>query len=528
MPIIKKLLVTSLIILVASCGSTGRKQHAKLKKLVRSGDLKSAEAFVKSKKFFSDEESRLLKLVELGSIQYLNHNYYQALRTFDMAKELSDKLFTVSISKKAKAAVSNSNSDNYYGEKFERSMIRYYQSLLHYLLYQEGKYEAYELPLAKPVKGKDGKEVSTQMVPEKILSDKEKRFHLTASKNVLIEWNSLLDNYKATTGGKVAYKDDLLAKVFGGFIHEQLGGRRNRTVARDLYKAAKKVLFRNFNVLKTYNTFNEKFRKNLGKLPKLPLNKVKAEYVKQTDHAKKLLNYLDERLLALKKGQKSNLFVLVENDFIQPKKADLVRFPLPFTGRYRSAGGGFVSFCLNVLGQASGTLPRISYEIPRLPYSPVGPNLKLIVQKDGKTITEKELAVVNPLSDLAHVLMDEKSGATAAKIGARVAGKHIAALFLAYGTYKTMRKNGTPDAAALFAAGLTYGASNKAIEASERADLRSWSLLPHHYRLTSLNLKPGTYDLILYTDRGEQSTQKKLKTITIASNDTQMISFRSF
>lgn len=525
MLLIKKLTLTiSILLLVVSCGSTGRKQHAQLKKLVKSGDLKGAEAYVKGSKFFPEEESRLLKLVELGTIQYLNNNLYQALQTFDKAKDLSDKLFTVSISKKAAAAVTNSNNDNYYGEKFERSMIRYYQALTHYLLYQTGRYEAHNVS----VREKKGKVLSQKEVPEKALTDKEKSFHLNGAKNVLIEWNSLLDNYKATTGGEVAYKDDLLAKIFGGFIHEQLGGRRNRTVARDLYKAAKKVLFRNFNVLKTYNLLNDKFRKDLKKLPNMPLAKVKANYVKETENAKRLLDYLDERLKALKKGQKTNLFVMVENSFIQPKKADVVRFPLPFTGRYRAAGGGFITFCLNILGQASGTLPRISYEIPRLPYSPVGPDLKLLVQQNGKTIAQKDLAVVNPLSDLAHVLMDEKSGSTAAKIGARVAGKHIAALFVAYGTYKAMRKNGTPDAAALFTAGLTYGASNKAIEVSERADLRSWTLLPHHYRLASLNLKPGTYDLILFTERGDQSTHKKLKTVTIDSNSPQMVAFRSY
>lgn len=520
---IKYALVISTV-LMASCGSTGRKQQLKLRNLVKSGDFKAAESYVKGSKFFPEEESRLLKLVELGTIQYLNNNLYQALKSFDRAKSLSDKLFTVSISKKVKAAVSNDNTDNYYGEKYERSMIRYYQALTHYLLFQTGKYEAHE----QVQRDKKGKVVSKKPVAAKELSDKERRFHLNAAKNVLIEWNSLLDNYKATTGGKVAYKDDLLAKVFGAFIHEQLGGRRNLTIARDLYKAAKKVLFRNFNVLATYNALNQKFRKDLKKLPNLPESKVRSDYVKETPNAKALLDYIDERLLSLKKGQKSNLFVMVENGFIQPKKADVVKIPLPFTGRYRSAGGNFVKFCLNVLGQAYGTMPRIAYEIPRLPYSPIGPNQKLLIQQNGKTIVEKSLAVVNPLSDLAHVIMDEKSSATAAKIGARVAGKHIAALFLAYGTYQAMRKNGTPDAGALFAAGLAYGVSNKAIESSEKADLRSWGLLPHHYRLTSLNLKPGSYDLILYTERGDQSTQKRLKSIEIASNKPQIVAFRSY
>ncbi|MCR9204975.1 MAG: hypothetical protein NXH75_10380, partial [Halobacteriovoraceae bacterium] len=120
----KFLKIALLALLLVGCGTAGRKQSGELKKFVKAGQLKKAETYVESEKFYPEEKDRLLKYLELGSIQYLNNNFYQALRTFDKAKELSDKLFTVSVSKKVKSAVSNSNYDNYYGEKFERSMIR--------------------------------------------------------------------------------------------------------------------------------------------------------------------------------------------------------------------------------------------------------------------------------------------------------------------------------------------------------------------------------------------------------------------
>jgi hypothetical protein len=508
-----KIKIIILAVLLTSCGSGGRKQSEKLKKLVKAGEYNNAETYVNSEKFFPEKESRLLKLVELGTIQYLNRHYYQALKSFDKAKDLSDKLFTVSISKKAVSAVTNSNYDNYYGEKFERSMIRYYQSLTHFALSQNGEYEAHELIK----RDKEGKVVGKKVVPLKKLTAKEKRFHLSGAKNVLVEWNSLLDNYKATTGGTVAYKDDLLAKVFGAFIHEQMGSKQERRVALNLYKAAKEVLFRNFNALETYNNKSKEFKKDFKKLPNMPLSKVKANYVAETEHAKNLLKFLDKKIQSLKKGKRSNLFVMIENGFITPKKVKKFDFPIPLTGIPNV--GGFVGFAGTALSMAAGAAPKIYFELPEIPYEAVKGTYILHVQKDGKTIKKQSLAVVNPLANLATMLMDENSTSMYAKVGARVAGKHLTALLAAYATSKKMGN---------LAGSLAYGVANKAIEASERADLRNWSLLPHHYRLASLSLKPGTYDLVLEKILGETRTQTKLNTVTVKAKDVNMLAFRTY
>lgn len=515
----KFLKVTFLAFILASCGTGGRKEQEKLKKLVRSGDFAGAKVLVEGEKFFPDKESRLLKLVELGTIQYLNSNYYQALKSFDKAKDLSDKLFTVSISKKAAAAVTNSNFDNYYGEKFERSMIRYYQALTHYALSQVGVYEAHELKM----RDKNGKVTKTTKVPEKKLSDKEKRFHLSGAKNVLLEWNSLLDNYKSTTGGQVTYKDDLLAKVFGGFIHEQMGTRRDRQVAIDLYNAAKKILFRNYNALETYNKKSKKFRDDFKKLPNMPMAKVKSDYVAETVHAKGLMMYLDGRIKELKKGQKTNLFVMIEDGFITPKKVKKFDFPIPVDSVPSSVGGGFIGFAAKTIGAAAGAAPKIYFEMAEIPYEPVKGQYRLLVQQNGKTVKKKLMAVVNPLANLATMIMDETTISRYAKVGARVAGKHLAALLAAYKISKEPKLGGSIGAT------LSYMAANKAIEASERADLRNWSLLPHHFRLASLNLKPGTYDLVLERVMGkDQVTQTKLKTVKIDPKDSTMLAFRTY
>lgn len=483
---------------LASCGSAGRRQNKMLHNLVQKGEYEKAENLVKGKDFFNEKESALLKLLELGMVQQLQGKYDEALKTFEAAQELSDKLFTVSISKKVKAAVTNSNFDNYYGEKYERSMIRYYLSLNHFLLAQKGE------------------------------DDKQKRFHLQASKAVLLEWNSLLDSYKATSGGVVAYKDDLLAKTFGGFVHEHAGSRTDRRIALNLYKEAKKVLFKVFNTLETYNAKSDKFKEDLKKLSQMPLKKVEKDYVSRTQWADQLLNFLDQRIESLQKGKKEEALVVIESGFIAPKVAKKIDFPIPAALMpVKTNKRDFLSFSSRMLALSAGSLPKIYFELPKVPYSPVNGEATLEVRKEGKPVLEKPLVIVNPLANLASMIMEEKSGSLYTKIGTRLATKHITALVAAYGIYKlTKKKSG--DFLANAAAALSYAASNKAIEASERADLRNWSLLPHHYRITTLDLDSGLYELVLKLKEGERQSQKILGTVDIKKGEGKVLTFRAF
>ena len=99
--------------------------------------------------FFSEERSELLNKLEKGTTYYLKNDYFQAMQYFKEAREISDNLYTISIKKKL-ASILNANLDNYYGEIYERSLLRFYESLIHYNLYQTGKYEAY----TKTIEGK--------------------------------------------------------------------------------------------------------------------------------------------------------------------------------------------------------------------------------------------------------------------------------------------------------------------------------------------------------------------------------------
>ena len=179
--------------------------HSRLRSLVQSERLDNALSLIKSKDFYTDQESRLLKLLELGGTYHLKGNYRQSLKALAEAQELSEELFTKSISKKLKTVVASDRSDNYHGERYELSLLRFYQALNHLLLFKEAS------------------------------SHTERRGHLQSARAVILEWDSFLDD------------DDMMAKLLGAVVHEFMGTRNELNIARHLYRDAKKLLKKHYN-----------------------------------------------------------------------------------------------------------------------------------------------------------------------------------------------------------------------------------------------------------------------------------------
>ncbi|EQC46625.1 hypothetical protein [Bacteriovorax sp. Seq25_V] len=514
-------LLLGLSFVFTGCSTANKQKHQELQKYVREGKFDKGLALVQSKDFYAEENSKLLKLLELGMMHYYNANYYQALKSFDAAKELSDKLFTVSISKKITAAVSNDNEDNYYGEKYERSLIRLYQVFSHLALNDAAKYEAYSVEEM----GADKKPV-VKLVPEKSLSEKERRFHLVAARAVLLEWNSILDSYKATSGGKPTYKDDMMAKVFGAFVHERLGSSNDLQIAKGLYVEAKKILLKNFSIYKTYNLKNEDFIKEYSKLHLMNEKDVKAKFLKESDYYNTLNKYLDQRIANLKRKKKDNVYFMISHGFIASKEAKKIDFPLPVATIPSgiSDKGGFIGFSGKVLNAAAGTIPKIYFELPSIPYRPVTTKLFTVVKDEaGKVISKDETALVDPLSEIAYHTLDEQSISNMAKVGARVAGKHLAALGAAYLIYEK-QKGSLGEFGAMMLASGSYSAANKGIEYSEKADLRFWATLPSDYRLNSISLPPGKYTVAVVAEVPGGENLLSQKSFVIEKGKTKLVS----
>ena len=227
---IKKYFIFLFIFFICSCSNTinNREASVSIYNSVMNKNYQEALQMAQSDNFYSDENSKLLKLLDIATLQYLNKNFYQSLKYFEKAKELSDDLYTKSLSRKALSAW-DANLDIYYGETYELSLIRFYISLVNYNIYQQGFYEEYI-------------DENGIIIPKKELTNSEKLFHLNYARSIIIEWDSFLKSIQNEEYGKAKYKNDLLAKIWGSFIHLEFNDKNDNQIALQLYKDMDNVL----------------------------------------------------------------------------------------------------------------------------------------------------------------------------------------------------------------------------------------------------------------------------------------------
>ncbi len=462
------------LILLVGCASGARDSASKLRQLVQTKRFEQALLLTEKEKVYNEEQSKLLKLLEQGRIHHLKSDYQKSLQTLDAARELSDQLFTQSISKKIESAVTNDRADNYYGEKYERSLIRFYQALGHFILSQKAQVG-------------------------------ERRRHLQAARAVILEWDSLLDDYAKQLAGQAVYKDDMLAKLFGALIHQQMGSRSETGIARQLYRDAKELLLKNYSAYPSFNQKSKQFSENFEQFPQLGVEQVRRRFIAATPLAEQLSSYIDRRLEQLKKRpdpKRGQVHLVLGESTIHPKRAQKITFPivltaLPFGISNRK---DFASYVGRTLGLSGGLKPQISFELPILAASSNTHSRQLVVSlPSGERVRVETLALANPLSEIAHQTLNRQMAAIKTKTGLRVAGKHLAALASSYLAFRAAVKSGKPEILATLLSTGAYTLASHKIDQSERADLRHWVSLPRNIWMGTLDLPPGEYHLAVET-----------------------------
>ena len=499
--------------LAMGCASVDRQAHQEYHKHLQQGHWRIALERARSERFYADEHSRLVKWLEQAMLHHLQGEYYQAQQLLDRAMALTRSLFTVSLSRKALQAVGSDSLDHYYGEVYEHSLLRFYSSLNHYLLYQQGFYEAHSLE-GRPQERRG-------------LAPQERGRHLAAARAVVVEWNARIQQWRGERAGQTVFKDDLLAKVFGAFVHQRVGGRSELQIARLLYRDAHRVILQNYNVYPSFNLLGEKFKRNYQKLPELSREQVRKEYVLPTPRAQALEQYLVQRERA---ARPSNVTVVIHHGLIAAKQPKKYFFPLDLASRIKTIVTGEMTpsdFAIQVLGIVSqGGIPAIEFELPEIKPPAVTASFSVQIARGDQVLATHPLHLVSPLSEIAQEAVRARALATRLRLGARLAGKHIAAIVSAYAAYQTAVNGGTPEfAAQLLATGL-YLAAAKKIASSERADLRSWMSLPHTLNMTAFYLEPGTYQLSLRKDEAGEITTYPLPPLTLAPEATRLVSTR--
>src|SRR5690606_36829250 len=255
-------------------------------------------------------------------------------------------------------------------------------------------------------------------------------------------------------------------------------------IARQLYNDAKDVLFKYYNLYPSFNKKYKKFADDYKKLPKLSRKKIEKEYIEPTDYAKNLSAFIQERLHDLGHGNKDNVKIFVLKDFVAEKRAKKIEFPLPMTKlsanksvtvssanasqRQNQEVMSLPNFTFFLLSISSAATPLIDFELPMVEKKTTEGKLEAVILKSkGEEVLRKNIVLVNPISNIAYEAMDIKVTAIYARIGTRVALKHVAAIIAAYTIYKN-----NPY---LLGPGLglaSYIAASKGISESEKADLR--------------------------------------------------------
>ena len=106
-----------------------QRDRAGLRELIRVGNYDGAIEFINSN-FFNDKQNTYLKNLELGMAYHLKGVPSTAIYHLNIAKEIDDSMFTISIGNKLKTAVTNDLSKKYQGDIYERSAMYFYLALI--------------------------------------------------------------------------------------------------------------------------------------------------------------------------------------------------------------------------------------------------------------------------------------------------------------------------------------------------------------------------------------------------------------
>lgn len=532
-----------LLFLSVSCSSGGRNDREELRRLIGQRDYQGAHQLLDDSKFYKDEKSSLLLHLEKGVIFHLEKNYSKSIKSFEQAKKISQDLYTKSLSSTAKTLIANDNYDLYYGAPYERSHIHFYQSLNYFFLYQN-----------EP------------------LDSQSRQTYLFQSRAEILAWDAVLNEYSQDGYLAGHFQNDLMAKLYGGLIHEAFELRDEQQIALQLYKDALDILLKQYNSYPSFNLRSKEFLKDFEKLSKFSVKDLNKNYIEKTQHQKQLEFYIKRKILELTlilfpqdksqtikrysipkeviefvsdKRKSSNVVVIIQEGLIPEKAASEQYIGFDYA-QYESEGAKILAavgavaltvFATERLGLAPAPIYwtptgahlglelshalvkgfAISFELPVVRSPEI--NDTLVVEYNDQ---KQEMALVQPLGDIAEKAVALDSVSRYAKVGGRLLVKHLTAIAASFASYKAMRKDGdeSRNSFALGLASLQYVAAAQAIKKSEQADTRYWSTLPQNFRLLDLQLPEGEHELFLNIigDNNAEDRRLSLGKVSIGAN----------
>ena len=335
-----------------------------------------------------------------------------------------------------------------------------------------------------------------------------------ASRSNIIEWDSLLKSYKNETPGQAIYKDDILAKIWGAFIHSEFETSGDKQIALQLYNDADNTLLKYYNMYPIFNKKSNKFEKNFEKLPQLSYAELQKTYIENTEYSNELKEFIERNRSILQKDKKDNVVIIVKDNLISPKSVKTYEIPFPITS-FGPEGSALYEFARIAMTTKEG-MPYIVIEFPEIKNIENINNYKMIIRDtDGNEVAETNLTMIQPLSDIAKQTLDEKALAIRSAIIARITTKYVAAIASSYALYSQ------GDDISKIAALATFKAASVTINKTSMADIRYWSTLFSNMQMGGARIQNGQYKLVLLLNEKEV----KSKDITVNKGQTIFLDF---
>ncbi len=453
----KKLLFLSFLVLLG-CASYPEVKPQDVVSLVKKNDTKQALTLAQNLGFYQNSQNRLLRYGNLGILHYLNGNYYQALQMFDAADQAAAELYTFSITD---ALLKGSA---YEGETYEISLIKFYQSLTHFMLYRTGKYESVG----------DGE----TKVTSKILSTEERQRHFDGARSILIDWNSIQEENMTQYDTSKVFTEDMLAKIWGGYVHGLHADVSDIQTMRILYKGVDRLLKENYA---QYPSFQTPYKSSL------------QEYVK----------------FKTQNERPQGVEVMLKTGVVEQKQAHKVTFQINMPLALAAVECDAV-FLLAAIQDGTSEFEVLKVNKPAIS----SPKTIQLTANNGKTWVKK-MSLIHPVSEIMY---SKFGGNLEKRIAEKKAAIQASCLITLATTHKTylnaMKKKeeiendaSLSDSEKLFKRTIQSAAitgsialANSVCTNGGKADLRQLELMPANIFEQSFNVPAGKYALKILSD----------------------------
>jgi uncharacterized protein len=460
--------LTSLILVALLSGcATYTDRNAKLRDYLGSGQYESALQVVDNA---AGDKDKLLNLLEYALVLHYADRWEESNAVFERAEQLSDDLYTKSVSEAVFSLLSNDNSIAYRATPYEMALVPYYRALNYVYLgsREDALVEARKAELAMRENAEIARQLSENEAATDLNAQLADNAFLHYVRGMLLEWGG------ETNGAFQAYREAARAyDTATGTLDQQTPP----WLGEDLLRTGRRLGFRD------------------------QLAEIATAYPE----------LLPETLGAEDQGE---VVLFLELGYAPSLVSEAIDIPIMKQDNYDSYDLWAVELSNRHLHGYGGGSNKIAYwlriAMPSMIDTP--PAVRGARISTGTLGGNTRTVVVEDIAGRAQLDFQAAQGKILLKTIARGLTKFFA-----------KKKVEEQSAVAGFLANL-FGA------ATEQADTRSWLTIPHDIAVARLTLPPGTYDLEvqLVDEHGRDMGTEIIAGVRVRARDWTFMSRRVF